>query len=168
MPSPTLYTGSSGELVVGSAYKARQTEGHFLRPIELVMEASRPANTPSRMGAFFLVKTPDEIETAGGNTNFVYAVKPIGVYSKHHFGWMGRVYNAMVPFCRHRAPDEEKDRAAPQLLHLAEWADNYWEGIPYRAPAGEPPTVWEYLAPEIMVLGRAHRDLTTLEWVISD
>lgn len=84
---------------------------------------------------------------------FVYAVRPMGVYSKHHFGWMGLVYDTLIPFCRHQAPEEEKESAAPDLLRLPEWVHNYWEGVPYRSPSKDRP-VWEYLAPEILVLER--------------
>jgi hypothetical protein len=146
-----LYHGSGKQLDVGARMKARTKEGTFPRPIELVMEAARPQGVPSRLSSFFLVERPEDVRDSGGSSDYIYEVVPIGLYSKHHFGWMSRVYNALIPFVRHRAPEEEKDAAAPLLLHLAEWSNNYWEGVPYRAPSREPRTVWEFLAPEILV-----------------
>ncbi len=146
-----FYHGSSQRMEVGATLTAREIEGWFPRPIEDAMEEGRPQGVPSRLSSFFLVDDPGLIRAAGGSTEYVYRVKPVGLYSKHHHGWMGNVYNVMIPFIRHRAPQEEKDAATPQLVHIGEWVHNYWEGVPYRRRAGQAKTTWEFLAPEISI-----------------
>jgi hypothetical protein len=136
---------------VGATLKARETQGWFPEAIEGAMEAGRPSDVPSRLSSFFLVDDPRLIRDAGGPTDYVYRVKPVGLYSKHHHGWMGAVYEVMIPFIRHRAPQEEKDAAAPRMIHIGEWVHNYWEGVPYRHRPGQARTTWEFLAPEITI-----------------
>jgi hypothetical protein len=146
-----FYHGAHSRKAVGEIRKARRTDGWFPKPIEDAMEEGRPHGVPSRLSSYFLVDDPDVIETAGGSTDYVYLVEPQGTYSKHHSGWMDNVYDAMIPFLRH-GDQEEKDAAAPKLVHIAEWVHNYWEGVPYRHRPGQAKTVWEYLAPEILIV----------------
>jgi hypothetical protein len=142
-----FYHGSRRPLPVGVTLRARTSEGHFRKSIEDAMEEARPAGVPSRLSSFFLVDGRDLIRDAGGSTDYVYRVTPVGVYSKHHNGWMGSVYDAMIPFLRHGASQEEKDEATPKLVHIGEWAHNYWEGVPYR----HRPRQAKFLAPEIVI-----------------
>lgn len=136
---------------VGAILKARANEGWFRKEIEDAMEEGRPKAVPSRLSSFFLVDDPKLIAIAGGSTDYVYRVKPIGVYSKHHQGWMGNVYNVMIPFIRSGASQAERDEVAPELVHVGEWVHNYWEGVPYRHRPGQAKTTWEFLAPEISI-----------------
>lgn len=146
-----LYHGSRQRLPVGETLRARANEGSFSRRIEAAVEEGRPPGVPSRLASFFLVEDRSLIAQAGGTPDYVYRVTPIGVYSKHHQGWLGNVYRAMIPFVRHGASQEEKDDAAPQLVHVGEWVNNYWEGVPYRHRMGQAASTWEFLAPEIVV-----------------
>ena len=146
-----FYHGSRHRLPVGEVLRARTNEGWFRKPIEEAVEEGRLAAVPSRLSSFFLVDDRKEISVAGGSTDYVYRVKPIGVYSKHHHGWLGNVYDAMMPFIRHGARQEEKDAATPMLVHIGEWVHNYWEGVPYRHRPNQAKSTWEFLAPEILV-----------------
>ncbi len=146
-----LFHGAANPLPVGSTLQARTNTGWFPAPIESALERGRPSHLPSRLSSFFLVDDPTLIRAAGGPTDYVYRVTPVGTCSKHHHGWMGNVYDAMIPFIRHRAPQEEKDAATPKLMHLEEWIRNYWNGVPYRHRPGQAETTWEFLAPAIIV-----------------
>lgn len=146
-----LYWGTRRRATLGERLRARTKEGWFRKEIEDAMEEGRPSGVPSRLSSFFLVDDPGLIGAAGGPTDYVYRVKPIGLYSKHHQGWMDNVYSAMIPFLRHGALQDEKDAAAPNLVHVGEWVHNYWEGVPYRHRPGQAKTTWEFLAPEISI-----------------
>jgi hypothetical protein len=146
-----LYWGTGRQARVGQTLKARTKEGWFRKEIEDAMEAGRPEGVPSRLSSFFLVDDPSLVGLAGGSTDYVYRVAPIGVYSKHHQGWMGNVYDAMMPFIRHGASQGEKDAAAPLLVHIGEWVHNYWEGISYQHRPSQAKNTWEFLAPMILI-----------------
>lgn len=146
-----LFHGSSKPLPTGTVLQAWTNQGWFPEPIEAAMERGRPSGAPSRLSSFFLVDDRKQLRDAGAPMDYVYRVTPVGVCSKHHHGWMGNVYNVMIPFIRHQAPQEEKDAATPQLVHLDEWIWNYWAGAPYHHRPGQAKSTWEFLAPAIIV-----------------
>jgi hypothetical protein len=146
-----MFHGSSKPLPVGAKIRAWSNQGWFPSQIEDIVEKGRPHGMPSRLSSFFLVQDRKELRDAGAPMDYVYQVTPTDGCTKHHYGWMGNVYRTMIPFIRHRAPQEEKDEATPQLVHLDEWIRNYWEGVPYRHRPGQAKSSWEFLAPEIVV-----------------
>jgi len=143
--------GSKRELPVGDTLQARPNQGWFRPEIEQAMEERRPAGAPSRLASFFLVDRRELLRSAGAPTDYVYRVTPVGPLGKYHQGWMGEVYEAMIPFLRHRAPEEEKEAAAPKLARVPGWVDNYWRGVPYRHRPNQARTTWEFLAPTVRI-----------------
>lgn len=148
-----FYHGSRSRIPVGVELRARVNAGWFPKIIEDAVEAGRPPEVPSRLSSFFLVDDRKLIAVAGGSTDYIYRVTPVGLYSKNHHGWMGNVYSTIIPFIRQGGDriEDEKAAAAQDFIHIGEWVHNYWEGVPYRARPGQAKTAWEYLAPTIFV-----------------
>lgn len=148
-----FYHGSRTRIPVGRELTARTNAGWFPKTIEDAVEAGRPPGVPSRLSSFFLVDERKLITVAGGSTDYIYRVTPVGLYSKNHHGWMGNVYSTIIPFIRQGGDrhEEEKYAASLDFIHIGEWVHNYWDGVPYQHRPRQAPTSWEYLAPVVFV-----------------
>jgi hypothetical protein len=116
-----LYHGSQKKFPIGftllpqsDGYAASQNED--IANTEQILEAHRPPHCLPRSKSVFLVGDPEEIDFAGGYTDFIYRVEPIGRVEKNDMDWYGQLSCVMW--------DEEDD---PEAVRLAE---NYWNGTP--------------------------------------
>ena len=57
------------------------------RVLEALFERRRPSGCLPRAGAVFMVADPDEVDAAGGCTDFIYRVEPICPPEAHDVAW---------------------------------------------------------------------------------
>lgn len=142
-----FFHASNSEFEVGRVYYAKKGKGSsFGRKFENVVEKFRPKNMPSRKQSFFLVKRAGDLDAAGGEGQYIYTVHA-PKFTKHHFGWLGRVFYALYGY-------DGPVAKSPHYSDIVEWIENYWRGKPYKydpkVDSGD--SVWEYLAPKIKIL----------------
>ena len=95
----------------------------------------KPSNRLGNHDSVFMCDNIDDIDNAGGATNYIYRVKPIGNMEKHDVNWMSEMDIAL-----------EEERSIDEIKKIAY---NYWNGVPHFNE-----NVWEYVSPraEIMEL----------------
>lgn len=81
--------------------------------LEKIMEKYRPEDKISRYNAIFLSDNIDSIDAAGGSTDYVYSVEPIGKIEKSDLAWYTEI----------QMTDDENLQK--------EYAENYWNGVPF-------------------------------------
>lgn len=142
-----FYHASNANFEVGKVYVAKKGRGSsFGRKFENIVEKFRPKTMPSRRQSFFLVKTPGDLDAAGGEGSYVYTVHA-PKFTKHHFGWLGRVYDVTYGYEGPITKNEHYD-------DIVKWIENYWQGKPYKydPKVDRGKSVWEYLAPKVKIL----------------
>ena len=82
-----------------------------------------------------MVGNDDDVDVAGGATDYVYAVEPVGEVQKHDLNWGSEI--SMLIDDGHTLNDSE----------VKEAAENYWNGVPHHNEQ-----VWEYLAPRAKIV----------------
>lgn len=134
----TYYHGSMNHLPVGTVLKPRGTDyeqdwAHtdFYR----ALEKYRPGHMLSHKDAVFMVADPDDVDLAGGGTEWLMTVKPLGPVSKHDVNWSSEISGLM---------DDGEDLDSEAVRSAAE---NYWRGVPHPNES-----VWEYLTPAAEIL----------------
>ena len=136
--SPTYYHGSMDYLPVGTVLRARGqdyerdwSDTDFYK----VLERYRPANKPSHNDSVFMVAEPDDIDLAGGGTEWMMTVKPLGPVSKHDINWSSEISGLL---------DDGYAMDSDEVKHAAE---QYWAGAPHPNES-----VWEYLTPSAEIV----------------
>jgi tRNA uridine 5-carbamoylmethylation protein Kti12 len=109
----------------------KQVDNDFL---EKLMEKYRPESKISRYDAVFMVDNMDLIDDAGGSTDFIYEVSPIGEIERSDLAWYSEV----------QAVDEEENENL-----IKEYALNYWNGVKFH---DEESSLWEYRAKSAIVI----------------
>lgn len=115
----------------GDAYEADWKHTDFYP----VLERYRPETFVPHRDAVFLVDDIDDIDNAGGATEWVIEVIPAGEVTRHDMNWSSEISCLL---------SDGHDAASPKV---AEAAGNYWRGVEH--PDG---ALWEYLAREAMVV----------------
>jgi hypothetical protein len=100
-----------------------------------VLEAHRPESCLPHAQAVFAVGDPDDIDLAGGGTEWVFELEPIGAVFKHDVNWTSEVSMLI------------SDGHAPTSPRVCAAAQNYWAGVPHRNES-----VWEYLIPAAKII----------------
>ncbi len=145
-----LYHGSRKEFPVGFTLLP-QSDGYAsssdesIANTERILESHRPAQCLPRAKSVFMVTDPEEIDFAGGYTDFVYQVEPVGKVEKNDMAWYSSLATVIW--------DDVND---PEAIRLAE---GYWSGQPekplrsfeYRALL-ESHTLFEYRAPSAKII----------------
>jgi hypothetical protein len=108
--------------------------------LESLFEQYRPPRQLSRRKAVFMVAAPDEIDAAGGYTDYIYKVEPEGAIEKHDLAWYTE---AEIQLALGNV------EAATSAIH------SYWRGIPF--PNAER-SLFEYLAPAAVVVAELEGD----------
>ncbi len=128
----TFYHGSMDELPVGTTLKPRDDYEQRWSSTDFyaALERYRPANMLPHERAVFMVGDPDDVDLAGGGTEWLFTVKPLGPIQKHDLNWGSEI--SMLISDGHSIDSPEVKRAA----------DNYWAGLPHQDES-----VWEYLTP---------------------
>jgi hypothetical protein len=113
-----LFHGSRREFPVGFILSP-QSDGYVQDPetkrTEEIVERYRPTGKIARHKAVFLVDDPDLIDSAGGYTDFIYTVEPIGRVERSDLSWYSDIEIYL-----------DTDESEQQRL-----AENYWSGMPY-------------------------------------
>ena len=91
---------------------------------ERFLEGLRPADKLARHGSVFLVDNPDDIDFAGGYTDYIYKVQPIGEVQRSDMAWYS-----------------DLDVHFHDIQSRTQCAKNYWAGVPY---TNAPNSLWEY------------------------
>lgn len=129
------FHGSELELDIGTIVTRPENRYVNLKePYEAFLEATRPENMISRDEAVFMVDKEDDIDPAGGSTEFVYLVEPIGPVQSHDMNWLTEVQICLE--------DDDHDGA---YLN----AKKYWSAEEYPFPENR---LVEYLAKSFKVL----------------
>lgn len=124
------YHGSMDELPVGTVLRPHpdyeQQWGHTA--FYVVLEDNRPSNMLSHKDAVFMCDNPDDVDLAGGGTNWIFTVIPLGLVQRHDLNWGSQISGLI------------DDGASIDSVEVKLAADNYWNGIPHTDEQ-----VWEYL-----------------------
>jgi hypothetical protein len=134
-----FYHGSYDELPVGTVltprgndYESEWGGTHFYG----ALEKHRPPEKLAHKEGVFMVGNEEDIDLAGGATDYIYIVKPIGQVQRHDVNW-GSQISMLVD-----------DGAGLNDPEVKQAADNYWNGVPF-----EGDNVWEYIAPRAKIVG---------------
>jgi hypothetical protein len=131
------YHGSSIKLPVGTilrpqlGYEERWSHTDFYN----ILEMYRPANMLSHANSVFMCDNPDDVDLAGGATDWLFTVIPLGQVQRHDMNYSSEI-SSLVSL-GHDFDSEE----------IKEAAEDYWAGI-------ESPNevIWEYLTPAAKIL----------------
>lgn len=126
----TLYHGSRVEFSAGTIL-APQADGYVSYPdadeqhnlTEQVLERHRPQGCVSRFGAVFLIDNPDLIDYAGGYTDYIYEVEPLGPVTRCNLAW----YSELYAICEDAVLSESYSTETPEMI---EAALHYWNADP--------------------------------------
>lgn len=100
-----------------------------------ILERHRPDNCLAHRDAVFMVEKDEDIDLAGGATDHIIFLQPIGPVSRHDLNWSSEI-SCLISEGLH--PDSQEVIAA---------ANNYWSGVPHPNES-----VWEILASKARVL----------------
>jgi hypothetical protein len=132
-----FYHGSSEALPIGTiltargtAYEADWEHTDFYLPLERY----RPPTKLAHKDAVFMCDNPDDIDIAGGATDWLLTVEPLGPVERHDLNWGSEISLLL-------SDDPDNDAAIRQA------AENYWNGVPHHDE-----NVWEYLTRSARVL----------------
>ncbi len=137
------YHGSSTELPVGTileprgdAYEADWKDTDFYE----TLERNRPPHMLSHKDAVFMCDNPDDVDNAGGGTEWLFTVVPLGKVEKHDLNWGSEISLLLS--------DAAENSTSWQLQRkLQKAAENYWNGVPHHDE-----NVWEYLTPSAKIV----------------
>ena len=97
------------------------------------LEKYRPSGKLASKDSIFMCDNVDDIDLAGGATNYIYSVNPIGNVEKHDINWATEIDLAL---------DSEKGEEEIKKI-----ANNYWNGVPHYNEQ-----VWEYVVPKAEII----------------
>jgi hypothetical protein len=100
-----------------------------------VLEKHRPPRYLAHHQAVFMVGNEDDVDLAGGGTEWLFTVQPIARVERHDLNWSSEI--SMLVDQGYDA-DSDKVKTA---------AKNYWEGVPHYNES-----VWEYLTPRAKII----------------
>lgn len=115
----------------GDAYQADWKSSMFYT----VLEAHRPADCIAHHEAVFMVDNDDDLDCAGGATDWVLELQPVGPVSRHDLNWSSEICALL---------SEGYSASSAEVISCA---TNYWAG---QAHPNE--SVWEYLTKSAQVL----------------
>ena len=132
----TFYHGSMDELPVGTVLTPRdnyeQTWGNT--DFYSALERYRPSNMLSHRQGVFMCHDPDDVDLAGGGTEWLFTVVPLGLIQKHDLNW-GSEVSMLI-----------SDGYAIDSPEVKNAAEKYWAGEPHYNES-----VWEYLTPSAKI-----------------
>jgi shikimate kinase len=100
------------------------------------LEEHRPTEYRRHSQSVFMVVNEDDVDVAGGATDYVYKVKPIENVERHDLNWSSEISYLL---------DQGHDANS---VEVKEAASNYWTGVPHHNES-----VWEYTAPKAEIVG---------------
>lgn len=130
--STVFYHGSNDKLSVGAIlrpspdYEENWKNTNFYS----VLEHYRPPNVLSHKDAVFMCDNADDVDLAGGGTEWLFTVIPLGPVERHDLNWSSEISGLI------------DDGADINSVEVQQAASNYWNGVPHHDES-----VWEYLTP---------------------
>lgn len=142
----SYYHGSGEQLQIGTILVSNKGNSSFRNEgSHLKLEVFRPNGFISRENCVYMTDNIEDIDNAGGFTNFIYIVKPIGSVSRHDLNWMSEID------CIVSETDDIEDGTV--ISEIKSCALNYWNGVEH--DSGEP--VWEYLCSSAKVISEVEK-----------
>ena len=92
-----------------------------------ILEIYRPKHMIAHKKAVFMIDNADDVDIAGGGTEYLFTVEPLGRIERHDLNWGSTVSILM---------DTDPDN----IEEIQQAAENYWNGVPHHSES-----VWEYL-----------------------
>ena len=131
--SSSYYHGSQSEFPVGFVLTPQpggyaMLDEEDIAEVEAILEQYRPPEKIARRDAVYMVRDPDEIDSAGGYIDFIYTVIPVGEVEVSDMGWYSELSVYYFDM-----PKDEKQRLA----------EGYWSGKPFSRDKG---SLFEYRA----------------------
>ena len=117
----------------GNAYEEAWSHTDFYA----VLEKHRPSHMLPHKNAVFMCDDIEDIDLAGGATDFIFELKPLSSVSKHDLNWSSEI-SCLI--------SEGYAINSNQVIHAAK---NYWEGI-----AHPNESVWEYLTEKAIIIAK--------------
>lgn len=136
-PSKKFYHGSYEKLPVGTIltprdnYESNWQNTDFYKPLEKY----RPKNMLPHKKSVFMCDNPDDVDLAGGSTEWLLTVEPLGPVQRHDLNWSSEI--SMLISDGHSIDSPVVQKAAT----------NYWNGVPHPNES-----VWEYLTSSAKVV----------------
>lgn len=133
-----LFHGSMDQLAVGTVLRGRgddYAKAWSSTDFYKVLEQNRPQAYLPHAQAVFAVSDPDDIDLAGGGTEWIFELEPTGPVSRHDLNWSSEISCLL------------SDGLRPDSVEVRNAAFNYWAGIPHPNES-----VWEYLIPEAKII----------------
>jgi len=131
------YHGSSERLEIGTILlpRANEYEADWKdTDFYAILETYRPPEMLAHKDAVFLCDNEDDIDCAGGATDWLFTVVPTSDrIEKHDLNWGSEISGLVGP---------EQDNQ-----DIEQAAINYWAGIPHYNES-----VWEYLTPAARII----------------
>jgi hypothetical protein len=127
-----FYHGSMIELPVGTILKPNDNyEGNWSNTdFYEVLERYRPKGMLSHKNSVFMCGNDEDVDLAGGGTEYLFIVNPIGKIEKHDVNWSSEISGLI---------SEGLKIDDPRVIDAA---NNYWSGNPHYNEQ-----LWEYLTP---------------------
>ena len=134
----SYYHGSMDDLPVGTIlrpgnddYEQNWGDNLWYKALEMY----RPPKYRSHRESVFMVDNDEDVDAAGGGTDYLFTVKPLGEVQRHDMNWMSEIGGLL---------DDGVDMRDSKIKQMAL---NYWNGVPHPNES-----VWEYLAPEAVIV----------------
>ena len=134
LPNGTILTPDKGNFM--GTFSENEMDSHFK------VEQFRPSNFLSRNNAIYLTQNIDDIDLAGGATDHIYLVEPMGKTEPHDVNWLSEIDLIMSD-----AWDEGTQEDEETIEKVKNAALNYWNGVPHYNES-----VWEFLVPSATII----------------
>lgn len=92
--SGNFYHSSGKQLPVGTILCGRGQDYHNdwgLSDFYQILEENRPSEYLPHKDAVFFLDNDNELDCAGGETEWVFEVEPIGIISRHDLNWSSEI-----------------------------------------------------------------------------
>lgn len=131
------YHGSMDELPVGTVLTPRDNyeDNWSGTDFYAALEHYRPKHMLAHKHRLFMCDNADDVDLAGGGTEWLFTVEPQGKVERHDINW-GSEISMLI--------GDGYDVNTPEVKHAA---TNYWNGIPHTNEQ-----VWEYLTPAAKII----------------
>jgi hypothetical protein len=129
-----FFHGSYDFLAVGVVLKPKENYKEIWSKADFycVLEKYRPEHMLAHHESVFMCDNIDDIDNAGGGTDWIFTVHPHARIEKHDLYWCSEISLGVS-----EGKEEE---------FLKDMAKKYWNGIKSEYP------VWEYLTPEAIIV----------------
>jgi len=136
--SKRYYHGSYTQLPVGTILNARNEDYEADwkgTDFYNILERYRPEGQLSHKQSVFMCDNPDDIDAAGGGTDWMFTLKALGPVQRHDLNWSSEI-SVLI-----------SDGYAADSPEVKEAAENYWAGVPHHNES-----LWEYLTPSAQII----------------